>query len=335
MAAPINEELRLQMVKKVLSGVPRRVVAKRYGVSEKSLQRYVKQYKETKSVAPKAMGGDRRSHKIESYYYAIIAILEEKRDRTLKEIATILILTFGEKARFGISTLWQIFYRHNYTRKKKTGHAAEQRSPAIDQQRGNFIRKCSESLRRIYIDETGVSTKMTRSHGRSKRGERLDMAFPHGRRLNFTCVAAITDEKILSSWTFKGAMNTDLFVKWIVDDLSKKLKPGDVLVMDNLSVHKTKRVRDALEKIGVRILFLPPYSPDFNPIEKAFAKLKALLRAAEKRTVPDLIDEITKIFDSISSEECKAYFRCCINQMKKVRREYLAKLKKEKADSLM
>ena len=134
------------------------------------------------------------------------------------------------------------------------------------------------------------------------------MTLPHGHRLNFTCVAAITDEKMLSSWTFKGAMNTDLFVKWIVDDLPKKLKPGDVLLTDNLSAHKTKRFREALEKIGVRILFLPPYSPDFNPIEKAFAKLKALLRAAEKRTVQDSIDEITKIFDSISSEECKAYF---------------------------
>ena len=92
-----------------------------------------------------------------------------------------------------------------------------------------------------------------------------------------------------------------------------KLKPGDSLVMDNLSVHRTKSVQHALEKIGVRILFLTPYNPDFNPIEKAFAKLKALLRATEKRTVPDLIKEITKIFNSISSEECQAYFRCCIN----------------------
>ncbi len=335
MPAPTDEKTRWLIVKAIEDGVPRKEVAETYGVSVRTVGRIYTQYKNTKSVAAKPMGGDRRSHKIEAYHDDIIKVLNEKRDSTLKEMSTTLIVKFGEKARFGISTLWLFFHRHNYTRKKKTGHAAEQRSPAIDQQRGNFIRKCSESVRRIYIDETGVSTKMTRSHGRCKRGERLDMAFPHGHRLNFTCVAAITDEKILSSWTFKGAMNTDLFVKWIVDDLSKKLKPGDVLVMDNLSVHKTKRVREAIEKIGVRILFLPPYSPDFNPIEKAFAKLKALLRAAEKRTVPDLIEEITNIFDSISSEECKAYFRCCINQMKKVRREYLAKLRKEKSDKLM
>ncbi len=126
---------------------------------------------------------------------------------------------------------------------EKTVHATEQRSPAIEALRGIFIRKYRESLRHIYIDKTGVSTKMPRSHGRSKRGDRLDMALPHGHRLNFTCLAAITDEKKLSSWTFKGAMNTDLFVKWIVDGLSKKQKPGDVLVMDNLSVRNTKRVR--------------------------------------------------------------------------------------------
>ena len=178
MSAPIKEELRLQMVEEVLSGVPQRTVAKRHGVSEKSVGQFVKLHKDSKSLAPKPMRGDRRSHKIESYYDAIIAILAEKRDRTLKEIATILILKFGEKARFGISTLWQFFYRHNYTRKKKTGHAAEQRSPAIEELRGIFIRKFRESVRNIYNDETGVSTKMTRSHGRSKRGERLDMAFP-------------------------------------------------------------------------------------------------------------------------------------------------------------
>ena len=101
------------------------------------------------------------SNRIESYYDDIIAILEETRDRTLKEMATTLILKFGAKAKFGISTLWQFFYRHNYTRKKKTGYAAEQRSPTIERLRGYFIRKCSESLRYIFIDETGVSTKMT------------------------------------------------------------------------------------------------------------------------------------------------------------------------------
>ena len=335
MPAPITEEIRLTMVREVISGDSPRNVGERYGRSDKSVRRFVKEYKKTGSVAPKAMGGDRRSQKIEGYHNKIIAILQEKRDRTLKEIATDLFSKFGQEAKFGISTLWNFFRRHGYSRKKKTGHASEQSSPKIEQQRGNFIRKYNESLRYIFVDETGVSTKFTRSHGRCKRGERLDMALPHGHRLNFTCVAAITDKKILSSWTFKGAMNTGLFVKWIVDDLAKKLKPGDILVMDNLSVHKTKSVREALEEIGVKILFLPPYSPDFNPIEKAFAKLKARLRAAEKRTVPDLKEEITNIFDSISSEECKAYFQCCINQMKKVRREYRKKLEKRKVDNLM
>ena len=330
MPAPTNDLTRWSIVLSVIIGIPKKEVAADHNVSLRSVNRYLKLFNETGSVTGDSMGGDRRSHVIEAYHDHIIEVLDEKRDRTLKEIATLLVAKFGQAAKFGISTLWQFFYRHGYTRKKKTGHASEQRSPKIVCQRGNFVRKFNESLRYIYIDETGVSTRMTRTHGRCKSDERLDMALPHGHRLNFTCVAAITDKKMLSSWTFKGAMTTDLFVQWIVDDLAMKLKPGDTLVMDNLSVHKTKSVQQALEKIGVRILFLPPYSPDFNPIEKAFSKLKARLRAAEKRTVSDLKEEITKIFDSISSEECEAYFRCCKNQMKKVRREYLKTLKMEK-----
>ena len=174
---------------------------------------------------------------------------------------------------------------------------------------------------------------MTRSHGRCESGERLKMAFPHGHRSNLTCVAAITDEEMLSRWIFKGAMNTALFVKWITEDLAAKLMPGDTIVMDNLSVHKTKRVKEAIEKIGARILFLPPYSPDFNPIEKAFAKLKALSRRAEKRTVRSLIREVKKIIDSIPSEQCAAFVRCCINEMREIRKEYLKKLRNKKQDN--
>ncbi len=112
-------------------------------------------------------------------------------------MATTLISKFGEKAKFGISTLWQFLYGHDCTRKKKTEHVAKQRRPTIEQQRGNFIRKYNESLRYIFLYETGVTTKMTWSYGRCKRGERLDMALPHGHRLNLTSVAAITDEKML------------------------------------------------------------------------------------------------------------------------------------------
>ncbi len=124
---------------------------------------------------------------------------------------------------------------------------------------------------------------MTRSHGRCKVGERLEMPVPHGHRVNLSCVAAISNDKIVSSWTFKGAMNTKKFVLWIKYGLAEHLRPGDTLIMDNLSVHKTKAVREAIEQTGARLVFLPPYSPDLNPIEKAFAKLKAMLRKAEQR----------------------------------------------------
>ena len=333
MPAPISEKIRWLIVWALEDDVPPEEVAKRYRTSEKSAKRFHTMYKETGSVAPKPMGGDRRSHKIEAYHDDIIGILEEKPDRTLEEIGKKLATIRGKKAKFSISAFWRFFKRHTITIKKKTGHAAEQTNPKIEKQRGNFIREYPESHRVIFIDETGVSTNMTRSHGRCTSGERLKMAFPHGHRLNLTCVAAITDEEMLSRWIFKGAMNTALFVKWITEDLVAKLRPGDTIVMDNLSVHKTKRVKEAIEITGARILFLPPYSPDFNPIEKAFAKLKALLRRAEKRTVRSLKREVKKILDSLPSEECAAFFRCCINEMKEVRKEYLKKIRNKKRDN--
>lgn len=333
MPAPISEEIRWLIVLAIEDGVPPKEVAKTYRVSTKSVFRIYEKYVETGNVTPKAMGGDRRSHKIDAYHDDIMGILEEKADRTLEEIGKKLVAIRGKKAKFSISAFWRFFKRHNVTLKKKTGHAAEQTNPKIEKQRGNFIEEYDESHRVIFIDETGVSTNMTRSHGRCKSGERLKMAYPHGHRLNLTCVAAITDEEMLSRWIFKGAMNTSLFVKWITEELAGKLRPGDTIVMDNLSVHKTKRVKEAIEQTGARILFLPPYSPDFNPIEKAFAKLKALLRRAEKRTVRSLKREVKKIIDSIPAEECAAFFRCCINEMKEVRKEYLKKLKKKKRDN--
>ncbi len=134
------------------------------------------------------------------------------------------------------------------------------------------------------------------------------MSLPHSHRFSLTGIAANSDKEIVASWTLKGAKNTKKFVYWITYGLAKRLKSGDLLIMDNLSVHKTKAVQAAIEKTGAKLLFLPPYSPDFNPIEKAFAKLKALLRKAEKGTISTLKRQLRRILDQIPPEECKAKF---------------------------
>ena len=217
----------------------------------------------------------------------------------------------------------RFFKRHGYSRKKKTGHAVEEQSrPGLAKKRAHFIDKYPESGRFLFLDETGVSTNMTRSHGRCKIGKRLKMPVPHCHRVNLSCVAAISNDEIVSSWTFKGAMNTKKLVLWMKYGLAKHLRQRYPLIMDNLSKHKTKAVEETIKRIGARLVFLPPHSADFNPIEKAFAKLKAMLRKAEKQTILTLKQQIKRIFNKISPEKCDSYFRYCYNETVECRDKY-------------
>jgi transposase len=126
---------------------------------------------------------------------------------------------------------------------------------------------------------------MARSHGRCRRGERLRMGFPHGHRKTTTLVAGLRMSGMVAPMVLDGPINGEWFEAYVAQVLVPELRPGDVVVMDNLSSHKRAAVRELIEAAGASLRFLPPYSPDFNPIEKAFAKLKALLRKAGERTV--------------------------------------------------
>lgn len=162
----------------------------------------------------------------------------------------------------------------------------------------------------VFLDETGATTKMARLRGRSPRGERCRASVPHGHWKSTTFIAGLRCDGIVAPMILDGAMNGDVFLAYIEQALAPELTPGDVVIMDNLKVHKVDGVREAIEAAGATVLYLPPYSPDFNPIEKAFAKLKALLRAAAARTIPNLWDAIRTILDAFSPAECFNYF-CC------------------------
>jgi transposase len=152
---------------------------------------------------------------------------------------------------------------------------------------------------------------MTRTYGRSPRGQRLVAAVPHGHWKTTTFVAALRTTGLTAPTVVDGAMTGDVFVAYVRQQLAPTLRPGDVVVMDNLSSHKRADVRDAIEAVGAELRFLPPYSPDLNPIEKAIAKLKARLRAAAKRTVRELEDYLGVLCDAFAPDECRNYFRSC------------------------
>lgn len=163
----------------------------------------------------------------------------------------------------------------------------------------------------MFIDETWAKTNMARTHGRCPRGERLRMGFPRGHWKTTTFVGALTMRGMIAPFVLTGPINREAFEVYVEKVLVLELRPGDIVVMDNLSSHKGPRSRALIEAAGASLLFLPPYSPDFNPIENAFAKLKALLRKAAERTVDALWTAIGRIADAFTPAECANYFTAC------------------------
>jgi len=160
----------------------------------------------------------------------------------------------------------------------------------------------------VFIDETWTATNMTRSHGRCTRGERLRMAFPHGHRKTTTLVAGLRMTGMIAPMVLDGPINGDWFEAYVIQVLVPELRPGDVVIMDNLSSHKRASVREQIEAACASLRFLAPYSPDFNPIEKAFSRLKAMLRKIGERTANGLRDLIGQLVDIFHPRECANYF---------------------------
>jgi transposase len=160
----------------------------------------------------------------------------------------------------------------------------------------------------VFIDETGASTKMARISGRSKRGTRCRAAVPHGHWKTTTFTAGLRLGGLTAPMVIDGAMNGEAFLAYVHQLLVPTLSPGDIVVMDNLPAHKAGGVREAIENAGARLLYLPPYAPDFNPIEQAFAKLKTLLRGIAARTVTALWQAIADALDAFTPDESANYF---------------------------
>jgi transposase len=162
--------------------------------------------------------------------------------------------------------------------------------------------------RLLFIDETGASTQMARLRGRAPRGERCRAPIPHGHWKTTTVTAGLRLSGLSAPWLLDGPMDGDAFRVYVRRVLVPSLSPGDIVVMDNLPAHKVSGIREMIEAAGAALLYLPPYSPDFNPIEQAFAKLKALLRKAAARTITELWETIAEVLDAFKPAECVNYF---------------------------
>jgi transposase len=195
--------------------------------------------------------------------------------------------------------------------KKKSLHAAEQDRADVAKARGEWRDKQPglNPAKLVFVDETWTKTNMTRLRGRAPRGQRLVAAVPHGHWKTSTFIGALRCDGLTAPGVFDGAINGELFLAYVEQVLVPTLRPGDRVIMDNLGSHKRVGVREAIEAAGAILMFIPPYSPDLNPIELAFAKLKALLRAKAIRTVDALWNELGSLVDCFSPAECTNFFR--------------------------
>lgn len=193
---------------------------------------------------------------------------------------------------------------------KKSLRASEQDRADVARRRRQWKQRQDQvsATRLVFIDETGAKTNMTRTHGRCARGQRLVVKIPRAQRKTLTFVAGLRCDGMTAPCVFDGPIDAESFLAWIEQFLAPTLRAGDIVVMDNLSSHKKPAIRRAIRAAGAKLFYLPPYSPDLNPIEQAFAKLKTLLRKANARSLAQVEAAIGQLLKQITAAECHNFF---------------------------
>jgi len=299
-------DLRERVVAAVAAGESCRSVAATFKVSVASVVKWSQRFRATGSAAARQMGGN-RPYALSSEREWLLKRLAEQPDVTLRAL-------LAELAERGIKVsyyaVWH-FFEHEGISFKKSLHASEQDRPDVARRRAQW-RKYQGRLdpsRLVFIDETWAKTNMTRTHGRCARGERLVAKAPFGRWRTLTFLAALRCDGLAAPCVIDGPINGASFRAYVEQLLAPILAPGDIVVMDNLGSHKGRAIRAAIRSAKAKLFFLPAYSPDLNPIEQAFAKMKTLLRKADARTIDDTWRTIGALLACFTPTECANYFR--------------------------
>ncbi|MCO7726451.1 IS630 family transposase [Brucella intermedia] len=307
MARALSYDLRIRVLKASATGMSARQAAGRFGVGVSTAIRWIARAVEGEP-APRPQGWKRPSL-LDAHEAFIVEMIDDRKDITLDEMVG--RLSAERQVSISRSALGAWLRGRGWTFKKKSAHALEQDRPdVLKRRRAWFDEQLDlDPQKLIFIDETGLSTKMARLRGRAIRGERCRAGVPHGHWKTTTFTGALRLTGMTAPFVYDGAMNGNVFLAYIEQVLLPTLRPGDIVVMDNLPAHKTAGVREAIERMGAKLLFLPPYSPDFNPIENAFSKLKAMLRARAERKIDALWDAVGALMPRFTPTECANYFR--------------------------
>jgi transposase len=296
MTRPYSVDLRERVVRSVEGGASRRATAAKFEVSVSFVIKLMQRWRRRGSVVPDRYGGWKRSP-LETHAARIVAMLVEAPDLTIEELRGRLTASGIQTSR---SALGRFLQGQDLTRKKDP---ARRRTETAGRRRG--AGRLARAASRAEAGAPGLHQRDLGHHQR--RGQRLVAAVPHGHWKTTTLVAALRHDRITAPCVFDGAINGERFLAWVEQDLAPTLRRGDLVIMDNLPAHKVQGVREAVQARHAHLLYLPPYSPDLNPIEQVFAKLKTLLRTAAKRTVDALWHAIGQALDTFSPSECNHY----------------------------
>jgi len=286
-------------------GMSARGAAARFGISESSAIKWVKRHRQTGSVAPLQIGG----HKPR-------LLTGDLRDWLLERTGSDFTLRglVAELAERGVKVdyvqVWRFAHAEGLSFKKSV-LPAEQLRPKVARRREQWkkFQARPDPRRLVFVDETWAKTNMAPLRGWAPVGQRLHAKVPYGHWKTMTFIAALRCDRIDAPFVFDQPINAVTFTAWVEEQLCPTLGPGDIVVMDNLSSHKRPAVRAAIRTRGAHLLFLPPYSPDLNPIEQVFAKLKHLLRKAAERSVQATWQRIGSLLDAFPPDECANYLR--------------------------
>ena len=306
MGKPYSQDLRERVIAAVDTGTGAYVAAPLFRVSVSYIYKALIRRRITGEVTARRSGGGPKP-KLALHDDALRERIAAEPDITLAELQAWLLAE--RKVKVSVGCLWN---RLNFLKLslKKSRSELPSRIGQMWPKRVNEWRASQGKLnpeRLVFIDETGAATDMARRYGRCPRGQRLVSGVPWGHWKTTTFVAALRVGQIAAPCVFNGPMDGPSFRAYVEQFVVPILRRGDIVVMDNLPSHKVAGIREAIEAAGAKLRYLPAYSPDFNPIEQFFAKLKALLRKAAARTIEALITAIAEALNKVSPQECENY----------------------------
>ncbi|HEU0148755.1 MAG TPA: IS630 family transposase [Bradyrhizobium sp.] len=306
MGAPYSLDLRKRVVAAIKGGMSRNQAAKQFGIAISTAINWAKLEKETGSIKPGQMGGH-KPKAISGGHADWLRRRIRESDFTLRG----LVVEFAERGlTVDYRSVWEFVHAEKLSFKKSVV-AGERDRPDVARRRSQWTKYQDrvDPIRLVFIDETWTRTDMAPLRGWSPLGSRLIAKVPHGRWKTMTFLAALRHDRIDAPWFIEGPINGESFRTYVEHVLLPTLRPGDIVILDNLGSHKSKAVRQLIRSVGARIFFLPKYSPDLNPIEQVFAKLKHLLRKAAARTVDAVCAAIATALDAFTPEECANYLK--------------------------